>query len=257
MRRCWMPFSVMVSVFLFCRNGGEVRLFLADDFESGRLAGFWLAGDRGAGRYEQGAVAITDQYHRSGTHSVKLVLKKGFIRQDGGDGRFTERTELDARAHALLAQNVWYKFSLLIPAGFPCVDNRLIISQVKQARLFGDPIQLYAHRFRNGRHYLTIYDMANKDKKEKATFDLPALSCETWHDFVFHVRFSDAPVGRVIVWMDGKQVVYFSGATASPDGRNRFYHKIGLYRDEWPDPMEIYFDDYIMTTDSARIDSHG
>lgn len=257
MRRILMPFWIVAAVFLCCRNGSEDNLFLADDFESGHLAGFWLAGDKGEGRYEEEAVAITEQYHCSGTHSVRLVLKKGFVRQDGGDGRFTERTELDSRAHALSGQDVWYKFSLLIPAGFPIVDNRLIISQVKQARLLSDPFQLYAHRFRNGRHYLTIYDMTSRDKKEKATVDLPALSMETWHDFVFHVRFSEAPTGRVKVWMDGRLVVDFSGATASPDGRNRFYHKIGLYRDEWPDPMELYFDDYLMTTDSARIDTRG
>lgn len=257
MARILMLFLVIIAVFLCCGNRGNAELFLADDFENGQLAGFWRAGDRGEGRYEQEAVAITDQYHRSGTHCVKLMLKKGFIRQEGGDGRFTERTELDSRAQALSGRAVWYKFSLLVPAGFPIVDNRLIISQVKQARLFGDPLQLYAHRFRNGRHYLTIYDMTNRDKTERATFDLPALSREKWHDFVFHVRFSESPTGRVMVWMDGQQVVVFSGATASPDGRNRFYHKIGLYRDEWPDPMEMYFDDYIMTTDSARIDSGG
>ena len=49
------------------------------------------------------------------------------------------------------------------------------------------------------------------------------------------------------------EAVSFTGKTSYEKGKNRFYHKIGLYRDQWPDPMIIYFDDYILTNDTVMI----
>lgn len=237
-------------------KSGTKKIMLTDDFESGYLADFWLPGGKGSGRYELGAVSITDHYHRSGSHCAKLMLKEGYIRQDGGDGNFTERTELDSRKYPFLSQEVWCKFSLLIPDDFPIIDNRLVISQVKQTVLFGNPLMLFAQRFVNGQHYLTICDMT-KDNKEQSHFKLPELTKEKWHDFVFQIRYSDTSNGYINMWMDGKKVVSFNGPTASEKGRNQFYHKIGMYRDQWPDPMTIYFDNYMITNDTSKINKES
>lgn len=244
---------LLMSFVVGCQKKTGTIIILTDDFENGRVADFWRPGDKGSGRYELEAVSITDQFHRSGNHCVKLLLKKGYIRQDGGDGNFTERTELDSRIHPFLYQKVWYKFSILIPEDFPIIDNRLVISQVKQTVLFRNPLQLYAQRFRNGQHYLTVYNMTS-DKKEQATrFELPELTKEKWHDFIFQIYYSDKADGYINMWMDGKKVASFSGPTASNKGRNQFYHKIGMYRDQWPDPITIYFDNYILTNDTLLL----
>jgi len=244
---------IAMIVLSGCVEKTNPKITLIDDFEGDQLADFWRPGDKGSGRYEQGAVSITDQFHRSGNRCVKLVLKEGYIRQDGGDGNFTERTELDSRKQSFLDQKVWYKFSVLVPDDFPIVDNRLIISQVKQAVLFGNPLQLFAHRFRNGQHYLTIYDMAKDKKEEAARISLPKLTQEKWHDFLFQIYYSETENGYIHMWMDGEKVASFCGPTASEKGRNQFYHKIGMYRDQWPEPMTIYFDDYLMTNDTLSI----
>jgi hypothetical protein len=236
-----------------CKETTNTTITLIDDFERSYLADFWRPGDKGSGRYEQEAISITDRFHRSGNHCVKLVLKEGYIRQDGGDGNFTERTELDSRTHPFLYQKVWYKFSILIPEDFPIVDNRLVISQVKQTVLFGNPLQLYAHRFRNDQHYLTIYNMTNDKKEQAARVTLPKLTKEKWHDFIFQIYYSDTADGYINMSMDGKKVASFSGPTASEQGRNQFYHKIGMYRDQWPNPMTIYFDNYVLTNDTLLI----
>ena len=243
----------LLSIVVGCRKKTDTGILLTDDFENSCLADFWRPGDKGSGRYEKDAVSITDQFHRSGTHCVKLVLKEGYIRQDGGDGNFTERTELDSRAHPFLNQKVWYKFSVLIPQDFPVIDDRLVISQVKQTVLSGNSLQLYAQRYRNGQHCLTVYDMTSDNKKEAACFNLPELTKEQWHDFVFMICYSDKADGYINMWMDGKKIASFNGPTASKKGRNQFYHKIGLYRDQYPEPMTIYFDNYVLTNDTLLI----
>jgi len=250
-------FVVNVWVILFlmsfvvgCKEKTETKIMLTDDFENGHLADFWRPGDKGSGRFEKGAISITDQFHRSGKHCIKLLLKEGYIRQDGGDGNFTERTELDSRTHSFLYQKVWYKFSILIPKDFPVIDNRLVISQVKHAVLFGNPFQLYAQRFRNGQHYLTVYDMTSNKKEQAIRYELPELTKEKWHDFIFQIYYSDTADGYINMWMDGKKVAFFCGSTASKKGRNQFYHKIGMYRDQCPEPMTIYIDNYVLTNDT-------
>ena len=240
---------VLMSLVVGCKKNTDSKIMLTDDFEDSRLADFWRPGDKGSGRYEQEAVSFSDQYHRSGNQCVKLLIREGFIRQDGGDGNFTERTELDSREHPFLNQEVWYKFSILVPKNFPVVDNRLVISQVKQSVLLGGNLVLYAQRYRNGKHYLTISDMT-KDKRVQSRLELPDLTKGKWHDFIFQIYYSDTADGYLNMWMDGKKVASFSGPTASKKGRNQFYHKIGMYRDQWPDPMTIYFDNYILTNDT-------
>jgi hypothetical protein len=227
---------------------------LTDDFEDNRLADFWRPRDKGSGRFENGAVSFTDQFHRSGNYSAKLVLKEGYIRQDGGDGNFTERTELDSRAFSFLNQEVWYKFSLLVPEDFPIVDNRLVISQVKQTVLFKSPIILFAQRFRNGHHYLTIYDMVKSEKVQASRIELPELTKKQWHDFIFQIYYTDTSNGYINMWMDGVKVVSYAGSTASKEGRNQFYHKVGMYRDQWPEPMTLYLDNYLISNDTSNID---
>ena len=69
--------------------------------------------------------------------------------------------------------------------------------------------------------------------------------CDLMLDFVFRVRYSPAKDGVVQVWVNGQLVVDYSGPLAEPDKeKNRFYNKIGLYRDRLKQPMTLYFDNY-------------
>ena len=51
--------------------------------------------------------------------------------------------------------------------------------------------------------------------------------------------------------MNGREVVRYRGATAWDGSEARFYHKVGLYRDRWPDPMTIHLDDYRLSRAGA------
>ena len=54
--------------------------------------------------------------------------------------------------------------------------------------------------------------------------------------------------------MNGKPVASYSGPLADGDGKNAFYHKIGLYRDRLKQPMTIYFDNYAMGRSFEAVD---
>lgn len=213
---------------------------LADGFEAESIAPYWRPGSAGSGRYAPGAVVVSGDYARTGNQSVRITVKQGDIDQDGGDGARTERAELDAGKYALFGLDAWYGFSFLVPEGFPIVDNRLVIAQWKQD---GVESPLIAERYRGGKHYVTINSLS---ADEAYRFPLPPIQLGKWNDMVFHVIYSAAENGLVEIWMNGEQIVTQRGSTADANSPNRFYNKIGLYRDRWEEPMTIYFDNYAM-----------
>jgi hypothetical protein len=216
---------------------------LRDGFEAAVLAPFWLPGDHGSGRYAPGAVVLTDECARSGRRSARITVRQGDVAQLGDSGQPNERAELDSGKHALLGRQAWCSFSFLVPPGFPLVDTRLVLSQWKQSGLPGSPI--VAQRYVAGRHYVTIRDLGTRGGY-RARYELPPIEPGRWHDMLWRVRFGDESTGEVEVWMNGRPVVHFRGATADAAGRGEFYHKLGLYRDRMAEPMTIFVDDYAL-----------
>ncbi len=234
------------SLFLAACTPGPPAATLSDGFE-GQLAPFWQSGSAGSGRYAPRAIVISRDYARSGESSARVTVHEGDIEQDGGDGHRTERAELDSGKFALLGSSVWYGFSFLVPEDFPVVDNRLVIAQWKQD---GAESPLVAERFRAGQHYLTI----DAGGGEPSRYPLPAIVPGAWTDMVVHIVYAAGSEGLVEIWANGEPPVSHTGSTAVPGGADRFYNKIGLYRDRWPEPMTLYFDNYAMGRDRASVD---
>ena len=221
----------------------RLHLPLSDNFDGGALAAFWRPGDYGAGRYVPGAISLCDSPVRSGRGSVRITVKEGDVKQDGGDGKETERAELDSGAHRVVGRDAWYGYSFLVPEGFPIVDNRLVISQWKQKGLEGGP--LVGQRFRNGRHEVTVRVPGGPNpSSDTRRYRLPAIAFGKWNDVICHARFSRGDDGLVEMWMNGKKVLTHNGPQCFPGGEDLIYHKFGLYRDRWKEPMTIYFDNY-------------
>jgi hypothetical protein len=229
--------------------GPAISLF--DGFEGDSLAPFWRPGNYGDGRYAPGAVVISKDYARAGTRSVRITVREGDIVQVGDDGLRTERAELDSGRHPFVGRDVWYGFSVLIPPGFPVIDNRLVIAQWKQSGVSGSP--LVAQRFRNGKHELTIRTPVRPSGRFER-FTLPKIEFGKWNDMIYHTRFSSRSDGLVEVWMNGARVVEYKAATAFKNGEDLIYNKIGLYRDRWKEPMTIYFDNYAIGDSFAAVD---
>jgi hypothetical protein len=223
---------------------------LADGFESDSLAGFWLPGDYGTGLYAPGAVVISRDHARTGTHAARITVKEGDIEQRGDDGRRVERAELDSGHYRLLGRDVYYGFSFLLPPEFPIIDNRLVLASIKQSDVEGSP--LIGQRFRGGRHSLTIRPPGVTGSGK--SYELPAIQLGRWCDMVYHVRYSTGEDGIIEVWMNGARLVSYRGKTASPAGADQFYHKVGLYRDRWKEPMTMYVDNYRLGDSFEAVD---
>jgi hypothetical protein len=229
--------------------GMPARL-LVDGFESGSIAGFWLPGTYGSGLYEPGAVAVSNDYARSGVWSARITVNEGDIDRKGDDGLRVERAELDSGHYPLLGRDVWYGFSFLLPPTFPIVDNRLVIASWKQSDVEGSP--LIGQRFRDGVHSLTVRPPGAGGSGRH--YRLPDIRLGRWTDMVYHFRYSSGRDGRIEVWMGGARVVVYDGPTASKDGADRFYNKVGLYRDRWKEPMTMYVDNYTLGDSFDRVD---
>jgi hypothetical protein len=219
---------------------------LYDGFENGAIAQFWLPGNYGSGLYVPGAIKISTNYARSGSHSVEITVREGDVDAAGDAETRVERSELDSGHFKLLGHEAWYGFSVFVPTNFPIVNNRLVIASCKQSDVARP---LTAQRFRKGRHTITV-----ESHGKKREFRLPQLPLGKWTDFVYRSRYSPGNDGLFQIWMDGKQVASYTGPLADPNNKNSFYHKIGLYRDRWKEPMTIYFDNYAMGNSYGAVD---
>jgi len=236
MKYRFIPCAALMLVSAF---GAEIPRALHDDFEAAGLASFWLPGNYGSGLYAPGAVRVSTNFARSGKQSLEVTVHEGDIASPGGDGKTTERADLDSGHFALLGQEAVYSFSVLFPKDFPIVDTRLVVGTCKQSDV-ARPI--LAERFRKGRHTFTIE--AQGKRKE---YTLPKLTLGVWHDIKYRVRYAIDATGQIEAWFDGKKVIAYHGPTAEPGYKNAFYHKLGLYRDRMPQPMTAYFDKFDAT----------
>lgn len=228
---------------------------LFEGFESGQLDHIWrLKGRIQLFKNNQtDAVIIQNDIVRSGKYAAKVQVKRGYERQEGyvnektGKIIFSERTELDAGELPLLNEDLWYGFSIYLPQDFPEINNRLSISQWKQSEQSNcvnqSPSPTISMRYEMGKLRIAIrLDDADGKTKEVYRKFIPKLEKGRWYDFVFQIKFSKN--GYTTAWMDGRRVFKYKGRTLLACGDNSFYHKIGLYRDEWPQDMAIYIDNY-------------
>ena len=239
-----MRLALVSVLFVASVFGMDVPRELRDDFEGKQLASFWLPGNYGSGLYGAGAVEVSTNYARGGTQSLRVTVREGDMASPGGDGKTTERADLDSGHFPLLSKEATYSFSVLFPKDFPIVDTRLVFGTCKQSNV-ARPI--LAQRFRKGRHTLTI-----ESQGKRREYALPKITLGRWHDIRYRVRYETNSSGFVQVWLDGNKVVDYRGATAEPEYKNAFYHKFGLYRDRMKQPMTAYFDEFSMRVESAE-----
>lgn len=237
---------------------------LFEGFESGQLDPIW----RLKGRIQlfknnkTDAVVIQNNIVRSGKYAAKVKVKRGYERQHSYGKIFSERTELDAGELPLRDKDLWYGFSMFLPSDFPEVNNRLSISQWKQSEQEGcltqNPSPMVSMRYEAGEMRIAIrLDDEKGESKEVYRKFIPKFEKGRWHDFVYQIKFSDNGYARA--WMDNKKIFEYKGRTVLLCGSDSFYHKIGLYRDEWPQDMIAYFDNYtrgfsFREVDPARFD---
>ena len=221
-----------------------------DGFETTGLSKVWSTD-----RFEPGAVEMQTNIFRAGHGAAKITVHARDKFEAGINGnKDSERAELREGTKQLVSKenvNYEYSFSEFIPMNFPIAPVRLVLAQWKQYCPEGgscsDDSPVVAIRYVSGAlkitHQIGLHQTTLYETKEELR--------NQWLDFKFQIRFSTNETGRVKAWLNGKQVVDYTGVNAYPENAatgythpGRFYFKMGLYRDLMPEPMTIYIDEY-------------
>lgn len=232
-----------------CKHAPPARINVYDGFESPTLGNLWQTG-----RFAPGAVQMQSAVVRAGHGAVRITLRPRDVFEAGtGGDRDSERDELQEAGGLESREDVAYEFSwsMYLPADFPVVPVRLVVAQWKQAcnghAACSNDSPVLAVRYIGGVLQITQSLGFIKTVLYEEKCDLRGQ----WLDLHFKVRFTPRTGGRIKAWLDGQQVVDFTGVTANPDtaatgyaNPSHFYFKMGLYRDVMPEPMTIYLDEY-------------
>jgi hypothetical protein len=219
-----------------------------DDFESPGLNKIWS--NR---RMEPHSFEIQSRIVRKGTSAAKITLRTGDVVEPGTDkSKPTERDEmLEASSLVSVERTKYeYQFSMFLPDSFPIVPVRLVIAQWKQYCPEGQPCSddspVLAVRYVSGKLFITL----QTDSVHRTLYELNDEIRNRWLDFKFQIRFSKQSDGEVKVFLNETEIINYKGITSYSESHgyfsknNRYYFKMGLYRDRMSEPMSIYIDEY-------------
>src|SRR6185503_417722 len=242
-----MKKSSFLFWILYSTSSCHSQLPVHDDFESAVLSKIWSTD-----RMELHSFQIQSNVARKGKSAAKITLRTGDVVEPGNDSSLaSERDELQEAENLFSDENKMYeyRFSLYIPDSFPIVSTRLIIAQWKEqcpAKECSDNSPILAIRFQSGKLFITL----NDDAGRKRLFELKNDCKNRWLDFRFQIRFAQPPNGEIHAFLNDRSIVTYKGPTCYSQksgyksGNNRFYFKMGLYRDRMQEPMFIYLDEY-------------
>jgi hypothetical protein len=202
---------------------------------------------------ESKSFEIQSEVVRKGKGAAKITLRAGDTAEPGnGNDLPTERDELleiDS-LESVEGGTYEYQFSLFLPESFPIVPVRLVVAQWKQDCSAKSPCAKYspvlAVRYVSGKLFVTL----QTDSLRKTLYTHHGEIRNQWLDFKFLVRFSRQTNGEVKAFLNDTEIVNYKGITSYPEShpnpakRNRYYFKMGLYRDRMSEPMSIFIDEY-------------
>ena len=245
-------FLLFAAVFIFptgChRSATPINVY--DGFEGTKLSPLWETT-----RVVQGAVQMQSEVVRAGHGAVRITLHPRDVFEPGADGdKDSERDELLEASRLTSRENIAYEYSwsMYLPVDFPIVPVRLVVAQWKQDCSGSAPCSndspLLAVRYIDG--VLSITQTFGRSEKTVLYEEKRDLRGR-WLDLRFQARFTPQATGRVKAWLDGKQVVDYTGVTANAENSATgypapgfFYFKMGLYRDVMPQHMTLYLDEF-------------
>jgi hypothetical protein len=237
-------FFMAIIALTGCRNR---PIDVSDHFDKPGLSNIWSTD-----RMEKHSFEIQSEIVHNGAGAAKITLRTGDTHEAGmGKDKPTERDELNEafRLHSIEGAEYEYRFSMFLPDTFLISPVRLVIAQWKEFCI-GDSCHndspVVAIRYSSGILAITLQTGDHRKNLYETSDEIR----NRWIDFRFLIRFSREENGELIASINGKEVVNYKGVTSYPASRgytlkkNRYYFKMGLYRDIIPEPMCIYIDDY-------------
>ncbi len=244
-------FIIPVAGFsILLANNSSAQIDVYDGFETPSLSKIW-----DTDRFVPGAVEMQTNIVRAGHGAAKITVRPQDKFEAGINGsKDSERDELLEARKLTAKENVAYEqsFSMFIPTNFPIVPTRLVIAQWKQYcggddKPCSDDSPVFKLRYASGK----LKFVHETGPQDTTLFETTEELRGKWTDFKFQMRFSTNTNGRIKAWVNGKQVVDYTGVNAYPENAttgypspSRFYFKMGLYRDLMAEPMTIYIDEY-------------
>jgi hypothetical protein len=250
-KRRWLKYSWMLGCLLILIVAWIIffhkHILVYDGFEVPALGKQWTSS-----RMEKESFTIQSAIVRNGRNALQITLHTGDKPEEKtAQDKASERDELSESysEYALEGKTYDYKFSLFLPDSFPIVPTRLVLAQWKQFCPFcscSSNSPLVALRYISGKLFITLQTSSRRD----TVFLSDQEFRNSWHDFNFRIRFSKDNDGLLIVKMDNKEIINYKGVSSYADNcrvlsnRNKYYFKMGLYRDQMPKPMTIFIDEY-------------
>jgi hypothetical protein len=236
-------FMVLIAL-AGCRNKA---IDVSDSFDKPGLSSIWSTD-----RMEIQSFEIQSKIVHNGTGAAKISLKTGDTFEPGQEkDKPTERDELleATRLVSVEGSEYEFRFSMFLPDTFLISPVRLVLAQWKEFCV-GDSCHndspIVALRYSSGILAISLQTGDHRSNLYETSDEIR----NRWIDFKFLLLFSSEQNGELIAYIDGKEVVNYKGTTSYQESRgytlkkNRYYFKMGLYRDIIPEPMCIYIDDY-------------
>jgi hypothetical protein len=219
-----------------------------DDFEASELNKLWSTN-----RMADSSFKVQSDIIRNGKSALKITLKNGDIVEAATfKDKASERDELmeTMPLYALEGKTYEYKFSMFLPDSFPILPTRLVIAQWKEFCPFcscSEYSPIVAVRYVSGRLFITLQ---TDTLRKTLLYELKEDIRNRWLDFTFQIRFSQQRNGMIKAFLNQKEIITYAGITSYQNNclvlsdKNKYYFKMGLYRDRIPESMSIYIDDY-------------
>jgi len=248
-RRCFLYLIILliagliVIKIIYHQSGLNVH----DDFEASKLNKIWTTE-----RMVSSSLQIQSKIVRNGKRAAKITVRYGDkVEASNGADKATERDELlESRLlYAVEDVKYEYQFSMFLPDSFPILPVRLVIAQWRQDCPFCECKKkgpILALRYVSGRLFITL----QADSVRQLLYEQNEEIRGRWLDFRFDVKFSKQNNGEVIAFLNENKIVNYKGVTSYSNNcrilstKNKYYFKMGLYRDRIYEPMSIYIDKY-------------
>jgi hypothetical protein len=238
-------FIILTSIIGIKCDRSKINVY--DDFEKQKLSKIWTSD-----RMERHSFKNQSQFVRKGKHAAKITLIKGDVVEEATNkDKASERDEL-MEDHALFSiegNKYEYQFSMFLPDSFPILPMRLVIAQWKQYCAFcacSEYSPIIAIRYVSGNLFITL----QTDSVRHILYAHAEEIRNRWLDFKFQIRFSRTTDGEIKAFLNENEIVNYKGITSYSEScgflsnKNKYYFKMGLYRDRIPEPMSIYIDEY-------------
>ncbi|ADO74388.1 heparin lyase I family protein [Stigmatella aurantiaca] len=196
------------------------------DFETGSISQWSHTQAVSADRLQ-----IVNSPARQGSYAIKATVQQG----DDPINSSGNRNELVYMSHEPVNSEFYYRWSTRFAANFPSAKTWQLFTQWHHEGCCGSPpVEFYV--------YGEEIRLSIGGNSPVIVWKTPLVR-DTWHDFIFHVKWSpDASVGFVELYHNG-QIVLPKRKIATMFSGSLNYLKVGLYRSDTVQPVGVVYHD--------------